>query len=178
MYYAKIKHYDPANGPGIRISFFVSGCQFHCKECFNSETWDYDYGEIYTKETEKEILKEMSKSTYSGLSFLGGDPLWQYVPDITQCLIPLAKQVRALGKDVWIWSGFTWEQIMKDHPENDPWNRARKKLISNCDVWVDGLFVNDLKDLRLQYRGSSNQRVINIQESIKQNKIILVDVLR
>lgn len=178
MNYAQIRNMDVSDGPGIRVALYVSGCQFHCKNCYSQEQWNYKYGETYTAEIKEKIVKLLDNPHVRGLSILGGDPLWQYVPDIHLALIPLVKQVKAIGKDVWIWSGFTWEQIMKDHPESDPWNRARKKLISICDVWVDGLFQDELKDLRLQYRGSSNQRVIDVQASIEKNEPILLPILR
>lgn len=166
MNYAKIKHFDIANGEGVRTSLFVSGCQFHCEDCFNSETWDYNYGNLYTKETENHILSTLQDSYIDGLSILGGDPLWQDEDGIAQ-LIKLVEQVKSIGKTVWIWSGFTWEQLPS-------LSASKQNLIKLCDVMIDGLYNKTLRDLRLKWRGSSNQRVINIQQSIKEGKVIEV----
>lgn len=166
MNYAKIKHFDIANGEGVRTSLFVSGCQFHCEDCFNSETWDYDYGNLYTKETENHILSTLQDSYIDGLSILGGDPLWQDEDGIAQ-LTKLVEQVKSIEKTVWIWSGFTWEQLPS-------LSASKQNLIKLCDVMIDGLYNKTLRDLRLKWRGSSNQRVINIQQSIKEGKVIEV----
>lgn len=171
MYYSKIKHFDPANGPGIRISLFVSGCNFHCYNCFNPETWDYQHGFEYTKETEKEIIDNLSTPFYDGLSLLGGDPLWQSGHDIECSLIPLVQQTKALNKSVWIWSGFTWDEIMnpgyKIYDNETHLMAQRQKLIKLCDVWVDGRYEDDKRDLRLPYCGSTNQRVIDVQTTLQ-----------
>lgn len=166
MNYAKIKHFDIANGEGVRTSLFVSGCQFHCEDCFNSETWDYNYGNLYTKETENHILSTLQDRYIDGLSILGGDPLWQDKDGIAQ-LTKLVEQVKSIGKTVWIWSGFTWEQLPS-------LSASKQNLIKLCDVMIDGLYNKTLRDLRLKWRGSSNQRVINIQQSIKEGKVIEV----
>lgn len=177
MNYAQIRSMDVSDGPGIRIALYVSGCSFHCKNCYSQEQWNYYYGKEYTQETENKILEMLSSPHVSGLSLLGGDPLFQG-EGISQWLIPLARKTKKLGKTVWIWSGFVWEDVMQTREYIIPEWDWRKELISLCDVWVDGQFVDSLKDLRLQYRGSSNQRVINVQESLKQHKLVLVDVLR
>ena len=166
MNYAKIKHFDIANGEGVRTSLFVSGCQFHCEDCFNSETWDYNYGNLYTKETENHILSTLQDRYIDGLSILGGDPLCQDEDGIAQ-LTKLVGQVKSIGKTVWIWSGFTWEQLPS-------LSASKQNLIKLCDVMIDGLYNKTLRDLRLKWRGSSNQRVINIQQSIKEGKVIEV----
>lgn len=174
MNYAKIKHYDPANGEGIRISLFVSGCNFHCKGCFNYEAQDFDYGKPFLPDTMVEIEQLVENENIDGLSILGGDPLCQSECDITT-LATLATYVKNLGKNVWIWSGFTWEQIFSKSvtDEFDTLRTSRQMLITTCDVWVDGQFIESQKDLRLQWRGSNNQRVIDVQKSLQQNKIIL-----
>lgn len=164
MNYAKIKHYDIANGEGVRTSLFVSGCQFHCADCFNPETWDYDYGQPYNKKTTAHILSTLNYPYIDGLSILGGDPLWQDEDGIAQ-LIDLVKQVKNIGKTVWIWSGFTWEQLPS-------LSQSKQNLVQLCDVMIDGLYDKKLRDLRLKWRGSSNQRVIDIQQSIKEGKVI------
>ena len=174
MNYAKIKHYDPANGEGIRISLFVSGCNLHCKGCFNQEAQDFNYGDVFCSDTMDEIKHLVEDEHIDGLSILGGDPLCQSEYDI-MTLTTLAKYVKSLGKNVWIWSGFTWEQIFQTVVTDDiyPLRIAKQELISVCDIWVDGPFVEELKDLRLQWRGSSNQRVIDVQKTLKQGQIVL-----
>ena len=167
MNYAKIKHFDIANGEGVRTSLFVSGCQFQCPDCFNQEAWDYNYGTPYTQETTDHILSTLQAPYVDGLSILGGDPLWQDEDDITQ-LIDLVKQVKTIEKSVWIWSGFTWEQL----PTLSP---SKRNLVQLCDVMIDGLYNNALRDLQLKWRGSSNQRVIDIQESLNQQKVVLYE---
>lgn len=176
MYYSKIKHYDPANGPGIRMSLFVSGCLFHCKECFNEETWDFNYGKEFTQEVYNQILKDINKDYYSGFSLLGGDPLWQSEEDL-QILIDLVKDVSSFNKNIWIWSGFIFENIFKDHSKDKDFKlwEKRKELISLCDVWVDGQFQIENKDLRLKYCGSTNQRVIDVKASLKSGEVVLYE---
>lgn len=165
MNYAKIKHFDIANGEGVRISLFVSGCQFYCKNCFNREAWDYTYGTPYTQDTEKEIMEYMSSDNIDGLSILGGDPLWQNDDGLND-LISLVMAVKSAGKNVWIWSGFTWEEIKGACDK-------RYELIKLCDVFVDGVYQEDKKNLLLHWRGSSNQRVIDVQASIKENNVVI-----
>lgn len=168
MNYAKIKHYDIANGENIRTSLYVSGCNFHCKDCFNPETWDFNYGKLYTENTQKEILDTLTENI-SGLSILGGDPLWQNEEGLDE-LICLCQKVKEKNKTIWIWSGFIWEDIF--NKENIQ-HKKRRELISNCDIWVDGLFETKKRDLNLKWRGSSNQRVIDIQKSLELKKVIL-----
>lgn len=168
MNYGNIKKFDIANGKGIRISLFVSGCKFHCKDCFNEEAWDFNYGNKYDVLIEKEILKHIALPYIEGLSILGGDPLWQSYSDIME-LTNLCKEVHKVNKDVWIWSGFTWDEIFIQG-ETTLDNIARQNLISNCNVFIDGLFKADKKDLSLAWRGSSNQRVIDVQKTLEFRK--------
>lgn len=169
MNYAKIKHLDIANGEDIRTSLYVSGCNFHCKDCFNPETWDFKYGNLYTEDTEKEILNTLNEHV-SGLSLLGGDPLWQDLDGI-QKLIDLCKKVKEKNKNIWIWSGFTWEEIFSKDKQEEI-DIKRRELISICDIWVDGKFECEKRDLNLKWRGSSNQRVIDIKKTLSLNKIV------
>lgn len=176
MRYSNIKQFDMANGEGIRTSLFVTGCHFHCKECFNPEAWSFEYGKPYTVETTETIIKMVSNPHVKGLSILGGDPLWQDEKGLTQ-LYSLVREVHLRGKNIWLWSGFTWEQIF---PKIQPYTFtdreiAQQSLIANCDVWVDGQFEISKKDLSLKWRGSSNQRIINVQKSLKYNEVILYD---
>lgn len=164
MYYSKIKHNDIANGTGVRTSLFVSGCNFHCNKCFNQETWDFKHGQQYTENTEKEILDTMKGNYISGLSILGGDPLWQADKDIEKLKI-LVEKTKQYNKTVWIWSGFRWEEL----------NEKQLELVSICDVFIDGRFIVGEKDLRLKWCGSSNQRVIDVKETLNKKEIILYD---
>ena len=171
MNYAKIKHFDPANGEGIRLSLFVSGCQFYCPGCFNQEAQDYNYGEPFTKEVYNQILTDLSHPEYDGLSILGGDPLWQDTDGLKQ-LINLCKDTHSLNKNVWLWTGFTFENIFKPIYSDTDFSLCQE-LIKNCDVVIDGLFKEELRDLSLKWRGSSNQRVIDVKETLEAGKIIL-----
>lgn len=172
MNYAQIRPYDVANGEGIRTSLFVSGCKFKCKNCFNEEYQDFNYGTEFTMETVREILSYIERDEVSGLSILGGDPLWQDYDGLSY-LLYLCIKVRKLNKTVWLWSGFTYEKIMEYPIENYILNCSRQALIKNIDIWVDGQFEQDKRDLTLQFRGSSNQRIIDVQKSLKNDEIIL-----
>lgn len=172
MNYGNIKFYDIANGEGIRTSLFVSGCTNHCPGCFNQEAQDYNYGQPYTPETEQTILEQISKPYIAGLSILGGDPLCQSNAGLTY-LIELTNAVRGLGKTVWLWTGFVWETFMC--MTDDLRSSLLYGLLTSCNVVVDGPFIEAQKDLTLAFRGSSNQRVIDVQKTLAQNKIILYD---
>lgn len=166
MNYSGIKYSDMINGKGIRVSLFVSGCTHKCKGCFNKDTWDPEYGNPFTEKEENEIFDYFKKygSIAKGLSLLGGDPTYY---KNTETLIALLKKFRANfpDKDVWIWSGFTWEQIMSD--------KKRSELISLCDVLIDGKFMLEEKNLNLKWKGSNNQRVIDVQKSLATNSIVI-----
>ena len=150
MNYAGIITNDIANGPGVRVSLFVSGCRNHCTGCFNPETWDFSYGKPFTKETENTILDALRPSWTQGLSILGGEPT---EPENEEALVPFLKRVRAElpGKDIWLYSGRTYETLKND------------ALLKLADVLVDGPFVQEQKDMRLAFRGSRNQRIINLR---------------
>lgn len=166
MNYAKINLFDIANGEGIRVSLFLSGCKFKCPGCFNQQLWDYNYGKVYSQETEEIILTRLKDSRFDGLSILGGDPLWQTDEGILT-LISLCKKVHNLGKNVWIWSGYTWEDLVK-------LNDKKIELVKNTDIFIDGQFNEKLKDVTLSWRGSSNQRIIDIKKTIKNNAVVTV----
>lgn len=168
MKYAKINLFDIANGEGIRVSLFVTGCKFHCNGCFNQEAQDFSYGKDFTSESVELILNRLKDERFDGLTLIGGDPLWQNTNDI-KTLINLCKEVHKLNKNVWLWSGFTWEDIFNGEGEE---YKARQELISNCDVFIDGLFEETKKDLSLAWRGSYNQRIIKVKESLKENSVI------
>ncbi len=171
MKYSGVIKCDSGNGPGWRTTLFVSGCNNFCPKCQNPESWDFNCGFNYTKQTEKNILKELQKPYIQGLSLSGGDPLWQSGHDIECSLIPLVQQAKQLNKSVWIWSGFTWDEIMnpgyKIYDNETHLMAQRQKLIKLCDVWVDGRYEDDKRDLRLPYCGSTNQRVIDVQATLQ-----------
>lgn len=173
MNYTKILPFDLANGTGIRVSLFLSGCNFHCPDCFNQESQRFDYGKPFTSNTVDTIFELISNPYVSGLSLLGGDPLWQDESGLKE-LIVLANAIRQKSKTVWIWSGFTWEEIM-DISKDDYISILRKDVIALSDVFIDGRFEKNLKDLTLKWRGSSNQRVIDVQKSLSANKVVLYE---
>lgn len=160
MKYCNIKKIDISNGPGIRCSLFVSGCEHHCPGCFNQKAWDFEYGEEFTDKTIQEILDFCKKPQIAGLSLLGGEPMH---PRNEEWLIKLVKEFKQQfpEKTIWCWSGYNFEDL-----------RTRSKLLPYIDVLIDGKFIQELRDVTLQYKGSSNQRVIDVQKSLKSNKIV------
>lgn len=173
MNYAQLRTMDISDGEGIRVALYISGCNFHCHNCYNKEAQSFTYGHPYAKETEQQILSYLSKPYIAGLSLLGGDPLWQDYEGLHQ-LQQLCKKVHKMNKTVWIWSGFTWEEIFsKVYTDDLNGHRIMQQiLVEECDVWIDGRYVDSSRDLSLKWRGSSNQRIIDIQQSLKQGKVI------
>ena len=163
MRYNKIRKMDIANGPGVRVSIFMQGCDFHCKNCFNSETWDFKGGEEFTDETIEKVLKLCESDYIEGLSILGGEPMHPTNIKGTTKLAKLFKE-KFPNKNLWAWSGFKYDKYLKD-----------KEIVNYLDVLVDGQYVDNLHDPTLKWKGSSNQRVINMPETIKQNKIIIIE---
>ena len=159
MRYNKIRKMDISNGPGVRISIFMQGCHFHCKDCFNSETWDFEGGKEFTDETINRVLELCDKEYIKGLSILGGEPLH---PKNIEGTTRLAKKFKEKfdDKTIWVWSGFLFETVNKD-------------TLKYIDVLVDGQFKKELFNPTLKYKGSSNQRVIDVQKSLKNNSICL-----
>lgn len=164
MNYADIKQFDVANGPGVRVSLFVSGCTHHCKNCFNPETWDFNFGAPFTVAEEDLIVEYLKPDHISGLTLLGGDPL---EPENAKALLPLLKKVKSTypNKPLWCFTGFLYEQLI---------DRAAE-FLSYIDILVDGPFIEEQKDLRLRFKGSANQRIIRVQESIKAGELLLWD---
>lgn len=160
MKYNKIRKMDIADGPGVRVSIFLQGCSFHCKNCFNKETWDFDGGLEFTDEVIDKVLELSSKDYIEGLSILGGEPMH---PINIKGTIKLAKafKKRYPNKTIWSWTGFLMDQIID------------KEVLNYIDVLVDGQFMEELKDPRLKWCGSSNQRVIDVQKTLKEEKIVL-----
>ena len=154
MNYGKIKKVDIANGPGVRVSLFVSGCRNHCPGCFNPETWDFGFGTVFTRKTETEIMKALRPSWIQGLSILGGEPM---EPENQKALLPLLKRIRVMlpGKDVWLYTGYLYEDV------------ASAEILNWVDVLVDGPYLEAEKDISLAFRGSRNQRVIRLRGGAK-----------
>lgn len=173
MNYGNIKECDIADGPGVRVSLFVSGCRHHCKGCFNEETWNFNYGQSYTEETEAEIIKLLDSDFIQGFTLLGGEP---FEPENQTELVKLLKKVRETypKKDIWCYSGYLFDRDMISggcvHTD------VTDEMLSYIDVLVDGEFKEELKDVTLVFRGSQNQRIIDVQESRKQGKVILKEM--
>lgn len=162
MNYAEIKYYDIANGLGVRTSLFVSGCTHHCKNCFNPVTWDFAYGQPFTDATIQELLDSCEPSYIQGLTLLGGEPM---EPVNQQALLPLVQQFKARfpQKDIWCFSGYTYETDILA-PEGKAHCVVTDELLRYIDILVDGEYKDELRDMRLKFRGSRNQRVLQIQK--------------
>ena len=163
MRYNCIRKMDIADGPGVRVSVFMQGCAFHCKNCFNSETWDFEKGKEFTDDVIEHILDLCNEDYVAGLSILGGEPMHPRNIEGTTRLAKAFKE-RYPNKNLWVWSGFLFDRDLKE-----------KEVLKYVDVLVDGQYVDELHDFRLKWRGSSNQRVIDVQKSLKQGKVILHD---
>lgn len=172
MNYATIKWYDISNGPGVRVSLYVSGCRNHCKNCFNPETWDFNYGEPFTEEIEDKIIEGLKPDYIKGFTLLGGDP---FEPENQKVLAPFLEKLRVVypEKSFWAFTGYDYEKDLLTGKLGDVDTVMR--MLGCLDVLVDGRFVEDLKDLNLKFRGSSNQRIILLKPSLKEKKIVLWD---
>ncbi len=171
MNYAAIKTYDIANGPGVRTVLFVSGCTHHCKDCFQPETWDFDYGQPFTQAVIDTLLASLAPPQIAGLTLLGGEP---FEPRNQQAVLELLRQVRARypQKSVWAFSGFLYEQLAGGLVGDGP---CVQEILALTDVLVDGPFVAALKDLTLRFRGSSNQRLIDLNQTRARGQLVLWD---
>lgn len=171
MYYGELKDCDIANGEGVRVSLFVSGCTNHCQHCFQPQTWAFDYGQPFTEETEDRILSLLAPSYINGLTLLGGEP---FEPENQRALLPFLRRVKAAfpEKNIWAFSGFTYEELLAQgsHPRCE----ATDGMLSLLDVLVDGRFVEALKDISLRFRGSSNQRLIDLNATRKAGELVLL----
>lgn len=174
MNYADIKRVDVANGEGVRVSVFVSGCNHHCKGCFNSEAWDFNYGKEFDGNCMQKVLNELDQPYISGLSLLGGEPL---DPKNQKGVLEIVKKAKEKHpeKKIWCYTGFTFDDDVMDKMYNI--SEDTRELISNIDVLVDGKFEEDKKDLKLKFRGSSNQRIIDVQESLKEKKVVPYELI-
>ena len=169
MHYSAIKYNDIANGTGVRTVLFVSGCRNHCKECFQPETWDFKNGEEFTKEVEDEILASLESPYIKGLTLLGGDP---FEPENQHALLPFIKRVRTEHpeKDIWAYTGYVYEDLLEGgraHCE------VTEELLSLCDILVDGPFIAEKKNISLRFRGSENQRIIDLKATRETGKVVL-----
>ena len=164
MNYEKVDKCSVSNGAGVRTVLWVSGCDVHCHNCHNPQTWDFNSGIPFTEETMQEILCDLSKPYIKGLTLSGGHPLDpQNAPEV----LKIVKRVKMVfpNKDIWIYSGYVWENIIKDN--------TLKEILKYTDVLVDGAYIDELRDISLPFRGSSNQRIICVQKSLAENKVIL-----
>ncbi len=172
MNYADIKRIDVANGPGIRVSLFVSGCTHHCDGCFNPETWDFAYGNLFTEKEMDEIIEELRPAHIKGFTLLGGEP-FEYVNQ--QGVLPLLRRIKEElpEKTVWCYTGYLFDKDIKEKMMVN-WPETRE-MIRYIDILVDGEFKKELKDLKLRFRGSSNQRIIDVKKSLESNEVVLWD---
>ncbi len=160
MNYAQIRQFDVANGVGIRSTLFVSGCHFKCKNCFNEEYWAYDYGNEYTDEIMESFIKMGENKNVEGYSILGGEPMGQSGDMVLKTVKTIKERTK---KSIWMWTGYVFEEL----------NERQKEILKYIDVLADGQFVEEKKDLTLLFRGSSNQRLIDVQKSLLEKKIVL-----
>ena len=166
MKYAKIRKYDISNAPGICTTLFVSGCTHNCDECFNKEQQDFNYGNEFTKEIEDEFIEYSKSKQVKAVNILGGEPMQQLMDDT---LLKLLKRIKLeVNKPIWLWSGYTFEEIVN--------NPKRAEILREVDVLIDGKFEADKRDLMLKYRGSSNQRVIDVKKSIEAKEVRLYEI--
>ncbi|MCR1950926.1 anaerobic ribonucleoside-triphosphate reductase activating protein [Clostridium sp. DSM 100503] len=166
MNYSKIRKFDVSNGPGIRSTLFVSGCTNNCEGCFNKDLQDFNYGDKWTKETEEEFIEYVKNPNVKGVNILGGEPMDQ-IQD--KDLLNLLKRIKEeTKKSIWLWSGYLYEDIIK--------NENRLSILSSVDVLIDGRFEIDKRNISLKYRGSSNQRVIDVLKSLEKNEVIEIQL--
>lgn len=165
MNYAEIRKFDVSNGPNVRTTLFVSGCTNNCKGCFNKDLQDFNYGTPWSKEIEEEFIGYVKNSNILGVNILGGEPMEQTKDND---LVNLLNRIKnETNKPIWLWSGFLFEDIIKDN--------KKKEILELVDVLIDGRFILEMRDISLKYRGSSNQRVIDVKKSLVNNEVALID---
>lgn len=172
--YAQIRPMDIANGEGIRVSIFVTGCTHNCLGCFNADYQDFGFGSVWSTSTTAKLLQYLENPCISGLTLLGGEPmqnLWltEVIKEVRASGVLAQPNLNGLTKNIWVYSGYTYEEIIA--------HRGRRELLQECDVLVDGLFIQELRDLRLKFRGSSNQRIIDIPLSLEKQQIVAKDLI-
>ena len=171
MNYHKIEKTSIANGTGIRVVLWVSGCSLHCKGCHNPETWCLNSGKLFDEEAERELFEALDKPYIKGITLSGGHPLEsENALDVLNLIIKIRD--RFSNKDIWLYTGYTFESIVNS-PLRNLSTTLRKKIVAMCDVVVDGRYIEELRDITLKWRGSRNQRVIDVKQSLKENKIVL-----
>lgn len=170
MYYGEIKNCDIANGPGVRVTLFVSGCTNHCENCFQPQTWEFHYGKPFTSETEEKIIALLEPTYIRGLTLLGGEP---FEPENQRVLLPFIKKIREKypKKDIWMFSGFTWEELHTDGAY--PRCEVTDDILELIDVLVDGRYVDRLRNISLRFRGSENQRLIDVKKTLETGDVTL-----
>lgn len=166
-YVSDYKPFNFVDGEGVRCSLYLSGCKFHCEGCYNQATWNFRYCSPYTKELEERIMADLSQSYVQGLTLLGGEPFLN-----TGVALPLVKRIRAElpEKDIWSWTGYTWEELLQE-------DETKLELLRNIDILVDGRFKLSKKNLLLQFRGSSNQRIIDVKKSLAEHRVVIWEKL-
>lgn len=174
MNYLNINPEDIVNGPGIRVSLFVSGCSNKCKGCFNKSSWSFESGTPFSDDILEDLISKCAKDTISGLSLLGGDPMHPRNQEDISRLVKRFKEVHK-GKNIWMWSGYTWEDMQPGGSANTEYTRD---ILSNVDVLVDGPFIEELKSLRLKYKGSKNQRLLDLKATTEKGKPVLYKLPR
>ncbi len=175
MNYCNIKYFDIANGEGVRTTLFVSGCTNRCKGCFQPETWDFSYGEPFTKEVGDQIISSLSPYYISGLTLLGGEP---FEPSNQTALVPFLRRVKETypDKNIWCFTGFVLEEhLLKDSPKRTVFT---DEMLSYIDILVDGPYIESLRNIALQFRGSENQRIIDMNKTREEGRVVLWDKLR
>ncbi|MBR2596351.1 MAG: anaerobic ribonucleoside-triphosphate reductase activating protein [Solobacterium sp.] len=170
MYYGNIKKYDVADGEGVRVTLFISGCRIHCPGCFQPETWDFRYGQEYTEETQKEVLDAMDSEFIAGLTVLGGEP---FEPENQRVIVKLMKAAkeRYPEKNIWCWSGYLYDRDLQ--PGGRKYTEVTDEMLSYIDILVDGSFMLAKKNLALSFRGSENQRVIDLKKTRETGEVVL-----
>lgn len=174
MHYSEIKYLDIANGTGVRTTLFVSGCRHRCKGCFNATTWNFDNGFPFTEKTQKAILKSLESPWVEGLTLLGGEP---FEPENQRELVEFVKEVKESFpyKNIWAFTGGTWEGDLRN-PNSQWYCEVTDELLSYIDVLVDGPFIEEKKNISLKFRGSENQRIIDVQASLKKDEVVLANI--
>lgn len=173
MHYAEIKNFDIANGEGIRVSLFVSGCPHHCKGCFNKEAWDEEYGKKFTEQEEAEILELLKPDYIKGLTLLGGEPMWEKNQEGLLSLLRKVKE-KYPEKTIWCYTGYLFDQEIMEKMYKE--SNITKEFLTYIDVLVDGRFIESLLNRTLYFRGSSNQRIIDVQKSLEKRKIVEFEI--
>lgn len=165
MNYHDIKKCDMLNGDGIRVSLWVSGCEHNCNQCQNPQTWSVNSGTVFGKEDEEELFEALNKDWISGITFSGGDPLHE---NNLEDVLNLVNKIRLSSPDktIWVYTGYVWETIINDN--------KRREIVLNCDVLIDGQYIHEQRDTTLKWRGSTNQRIIDIRKSIQEDKLVLL----